>query len=193
MGAAFSNEPIYAVMALLGTLLFIIKMIMMIVGGDANSDLDGGDFEGDIDGPDHVDGSQSFTLVSVQSILAFFMGTGWIGLACREQWAVNPMPAVFVSAGFGFLMMLMSSYMNMKIKSLNFTPVNRIDKKAIGLKGRAYTDIPSKGKGMGQVEITINEKQQIIQAFSHDGAIKAFTNVRVIRVDDSGNLTVEAL
>ena len=187
MGDAFNSEPIYCVMALLGTLLFVIKMVMLLIGGDADSDLDGAD----LDDPAHVDGGESFTLVSVQSILAFFMGTGWIGLACREQWGLDTMTSIFVAAGFGFLMMLLSSFLNMKIRGLNHTPVNRIDEKAIGLKGRAYTDVPAKGKGMGQIEITINGKQQIVQASSQKKEIKAFTNVRVTNVDDSGNLTVE--
>ena len=34
------------------------------------------------------------------------MGTGWIGLACREEWMLDKMPSFFVAVGFGFLMMI---------------------------------------------------------------------------------------
>lgn len=193
MTEAFNNEPIYTIMALLGTLLFLIKMVLMIVGGDTDTDIDA-DVDGlELDDASHVNGAQSFTLVSIQSILAFFMGTGWIGLAARQQWGMDSMTSVFAAAGFGFLMMLMSSYLNMKIKGLNATPMNRIDKRAIGLTGRAYTDIPEKGNGAGQIEITVNGKQQILSASSEQAAIKAFTSVKVTFVDDSGNLTVTAI
>lgn len=189
MSEAFNSEPIYSVMALLGTLLFLLKMIMMIVGGDSDSDLDGAD----LDDPMHVDGAESFTLVSVQSVLAFFMGTGWIGLAAKLQWGMNSMTSLFVAAGFGALMMLLSSFLNMKMRSLNATPRNTIDRRAIGLTGRAYTDIPKAGGGAGQIEITINGKQQILQASSEKAGIKAFTSVKVTDVDDSGNLTVTGI
>lgn len=190
MNEAFNNEPIYTILALLGTTLFLLKTVMLFVGSDdGGSDLDGAD----LDDPSHVDGGESFTLVSVQSILAFFMGTGWIGLACREEWMLDGMTSVFIAAGFGFMMMLLSSYLTMKIKSLNATPNNQIDSSAIGLTGRAYTNIPEKGNGAGQVEITLNGKQQIIQAMSASESIQAFTTVKVVNVDDSGNLTVNAI
>ena len=45
---------------------------------------------------------------------------------------------------------------------------------------------------MGQVEITVAEKQQILQAMnSSEEAIGAFHAVKVTEVDDSGNLIVE--
>ncbi|MEM7645945.1 MAG: hypothetical protein AAF203_03455 [Pseudomonadota bacterium] len=189
MTEAFNNEPIYAVMALIGTTLFVLKTLMLFVGGDTDSDLDGAD----LDDPAHVDGAETFTLVSIQSILAFFMGTGWIGLACREEWKLDSMTSLIYAGLFGVAMMLLSSFLTMKIKGLNAIPENKIDRKAIGLTGRAYTNIPEKGEGTGQVEITINGKQQILQASSGAGSIKAFDTVEVVFVDDSGHLTVEPI
>ncbi len=189
MTEALNNEPVYATLALLGTVLFVIKMLLVLLGGDTDSDLDAAD----LDDPAHVDGSESFTLISIQSVLGFIMGTGWIGLACREEWGLGKMPSFFVAAGFGFLVMLFTSFLNFKMKSLNAAGDNSIDERAIGLTGRAYTDIPVLGKGTGQVEITINGKMQILQASSQESSIKAFTSVQVVDVDDSGNLTVVTL
>lgn len=184
----FNNEPIYAALALLGTTLFVVKMILLLVSGDSEGSTEFDDAS--LDNPSHVDGGETFSLVSVQSILAFFMGSGWVGLACREEFEMEKLPSMAAAVGFGFAMMLLSSYLTMKIKGLNASPVNKIDKSAIGKKGRAYTNIPANGEGMGQVEITINEKQQILQAFSSGEAIKSFANVKVVDVDDSGNITV---
>lgn len=191
MTEAFTNEPVYAWMALLGTFLFIAKMILLLMGGDSDADVDV-DVDVDTD-TTHLDGAESFTLISIQSILAMFMGTGWIGLACREEWGLEKMPSFFVATGFGFLMMLFSSYLTFKVKGLNHTPDNRIDDRAVGLTGRAYTDIPANGSGTGQIELTVNGKMQILQATSQTDSIKAFTSIKVTRVDDSGNLTVVAI
>lgn len=186
MSEAFQNEPVYMMMALLGTALFVGKMVLLLMGGDGDTDLD----HADLDDPAHVDGAESFTLISVQSILGLFMGTGWIGLACRQEWGLEKMPSFFVAVGFGFLMMLLTSFLNLKMKSLNAIPDNDIDERAIGLTGRAYTDIPKSGDGIGQIELTVNGKMQILQASSGADKIKAFTSVKVIKVDNSGNLTV---
>jgi len=94
------------------------------------------------------------------------------------------------STGFGFVMMLFSAFLTFKIKKLNSIPRVNIGE-AIGKTGRAYTNIPAKGEGVGQVEITIGGKQQIMQASSVDEAIKSFDGVSVVSIDDSGNLLVK--
>ena len=189
MGEAFSNEPVYAWMAIIGTGLFLVKMLMMLMGGD--TDMEGQFDHVDLDDPAHVDGGESFTLVSIQSILAFVMGTGWLGLASRLEWDLGKFQSSIVAAGFGFIMMMFTSYIFFKMKSLNEVPNTAIDERAIGLTGRAYTNIPKKGDGSGQVEITVHGKMQVLQAFSKYDSIKAFTSVKVVEVDKSGTLTVE--
>jgi hypothetical protein len=185
MSSLFSSNPVYFVMAIAGTLLFLLKLAFMFIGGGADID---GEFDGDLEGD--VSGGDTFSLVSVQSILAFFMGAGWIGLAATLEWRLGQMQSVLAASFFGFLMMLLSSFLTMKIKSLN--TVQKFDiKKAVGISGRAYTKIPEKGAGIGQVEITLQGKQQIMQAMSTGNAIESFAAVKVVKVDDSGNLIVE--
>ena len=184
MKEIFSQNPVYFVMAIAGTLLFILKMILLVFSGDGDMELDG-----DID-TEHADGGDSFSLVSTQSILAFFMGAGWIGLAAKQEWSLNDMYSVIAAAVFGFLMMLFSSLITFQIKKFNHIP--KIDiKEAIGKTGRAYTNIPAKGEGIGQVEITVRNKQQILRASSKDKAINSFEAIKVHDVDDSGNLIVK--
>lgn len=183
MDSAFNDNPIYTVMALVGTLLYVIKIIMLMVSGDGSMD------SGDLDDSSHVDGGESFSLVSVQSILAFFMGCGWMGLATLREWNLDEVPALAISAAFGFVLMTLSAFLTFKIKSLNSE--SRVDmKQAKGKTGRAYTHIPAKGEGVGQVEITVGGKQQILQAMSTSDKIVAFSAVKVDDVDDSGNLIV---
>jgi len=182
MQQAFSENPIYAAMAIVGTLVYVIKLIMLMFAGDMDT--------ADIDEVGHVDGGAAFSIVSLQSILAFFMGCGWMGLAALREWEMAQLPALGVAAIFGFIMMFLSAFLTFKIKKLNSD--SKVDlKNAVGKTGRSYTKIPAKGNGAGQVEITVNGKQQILQAFSFDEEIGSFQPVKVEQVDDSGHLIVK--
>lgn len=191
MKMVFQLNPVYFVMATVGTGLFVIKMILLLFSGDDASGIDSTD-TGDIsDASGHTDGGEAFTLISIQSILAFFMGTGWIGLAARQEWMWDKWKALGAAAAFGFVMMLFSSWLTMKIKGLNSGGATFNPQDALGKTGRTYTRIPAKGEGMGQVEITVKDKQQILQAMSSsEESIDAFHAVKVVEVDDSGNLVV---
>lgn len=191
MQTVFQLNPVYFVMATVGTGLFIIKMVLLLFAGDDASGIDSSD-TGDLsDAAGHTDGGEAFTLISIQSILAFFMGTGWIGLAARQEWMWDKWKSLGAAAAFGFAMMFFSSWLTMKIKSLNSKGSTYNIKNAVGKTGRSYTRIPAPGEGMGQVEITVSDKQEILQAMSKTEAIDAFQAVRVVEVDDSGNLIIE--
>ena len=182
MEEVFSQNPVYLILAIFGTTLFLLKMLLFLMVGDA----DGADFEADT-----IDtGGAAFSVVSTQSILAFLMGAGWIGLAAQREWGFSDFKSLLAAVFFGFLMMLFSSFLTFKIKKFNsVTKVNLKD--AVGSTGRAYTNVPAKGKGIGQVEVTVGGKQQILQASSADEAIKSFDSVKVVDVDDSGNLIIK--
>lgn len=191
MQTVFQLNPVYFVMATVGTGLFIIKMVLLLFAGDDGSGIDSTD-SGDLsDASGHTDGGEAFTLISIQSILAFFMGTGWIGLAARQEWMWDKWKSLGAAAAFGFVMMFFSSWLTMKIKGLNSQGSTYNIKDAVGKTGRSYTRIPAPGDGMGQVEITVSDKQEILQAMSKTEAIDAFQAVRVVEVDDSGNLIIE--
>ena len=187
MTEAFQNHPVYFFMAIIATVLFVGQMALMLMGGDT------GEFDSiDLEGASHVTGGESFTLVSVQSILAFLMGTGWVGLAANMEWKWGQWGSLGIAVLFGSLMACLSAFLSMKMKGLK-TVKKQNPREAVGKSGRAYTDIPAKGEGIGQVEITISEKQQIVQAMGINEKINSFSPVKVVDIDDSGNLIVEKL
>ncbi len=184
MEEIFRQYPVYFIMAVAGTALYVMKLALFLLAGDGDGDFDAVENE-----VTDVAGS-TFSLISIQSILAFFMGTGWVGLACLDEFGYSSGKTLIIASVFGFLMMLLSSFLTFKIKGLNHTP--KLDyKKAIGVKGRAYTNVPEKGEGVGQVEVTFGGKMQILQAVSVDGLIKSFTPIEVVEIDDSGNAQVK--
>lgn len=183
-----NEEPVFFIMAIAGSCLFVVKLVLLLTLGDGDGELDVD--ASAVDSSGHIDGSASFSLVSIQSILAFFMGTGWAGLAARREWGFGTLSSFAIAAIFGFAMMALSSFLTMKIKGLN-RDVKFDMKSVVGTTGIAYSIIPPKGQGIGQAEIAVNGKKQIMQAISVGAEIKSFTPIRVVDVDDSENLLVE--
>src|SRR4051794_36534401 len=88
------NAAWYTVPALIGSVFFAFRIVMLLVGAGAHDigiDLHG-DVHADAGGDLHADGSHgdsshAFQVLSLQSIAAFFMGFGWAGLAAyRNGW-----------------------------------------------------------------------------------------------------------
>ncbi len=177
-----ADVVVYLVLAGIGSLLFLIRLGLAFFGGpdsDFDTDLESG-----------VDTDVSFSLFSLLSILAFFMGAGWMGLACRLDWSMGSMAAALCSAGFGVVMMLSASGLAYLTRRLN-RQVDYDIQTAVGRTAQVYLPIPEKGRGTGQVRVSISGRSKIVTARSSGVAIAAFTDVRVLAVDDAEVLTVE--
>ena len=98
MEEIFSKYPAYCLMATLGTSLFILKLVLFIFTGDG----------------EEIDSTETFSFLSIQSILAFFRGAGWAGLASKIEWELSSMLSIVASVVFGFLMMLLSRFLSFK-------------------------------------------------------------------------------
>ncbi|ANM31436.1 hypothetical protein ABI59_20450 [Acidobacteria bacterium Mor1] len=172
----------YFLMAIVGTGLFLLRLVFAGFGADG----DVGD--GDVD----FDSDASFTFFSVLSLLAFFMGTGWMGLACRLDWDLGRAPSAAISLGTGVLMMSFASGLMYLTRRLNL----RVDydlQTAVGRTARVYLTIPQQGKGDGQVEVSVSGRKKVLPASSTGPKIPAFDAVKVVEVRDDGVLLVEPL
>lgn len=184
----FSDKTIYFSMAAIGTVLFGIRLLLMLVFGLD----DGGDFEVDVD----VDGGGieahggDFSLFSSISILSFMMGAGWLGLTARIEWGVAPVPTAIYAALFGFALMLFSSFMVWQMRKLSSAGGYDV-KTCVGKIGRVYLTIPAKGQGRGQVQITVSGGQRVMDAVSTGDEIESFVAVRVVDVQETETLIVE--
>ena len=181
--AKFGTDVVtYAAMALIGTLLFLIRLVAGLFGGDA------GDFDTDFDAATDA----SFTLFSLLSIMAFVMGTGWMGLACRIDFEMGRAPSFFLAAGFGIVMMGLASGLMHLTRKLN-RHIEIDPSTAVGATARVYMQLPAKGEGKGQVQVSISGRLKTVDAISSGEAIEAFADVRVTEARDDGILVVERL
>lgn len=131
-----------------------------------------------------------FSLFSMVSVLSFMMGAGWLGLACRLEWGVGPVLSALYAALFGFGLMTMSSFALFQMRKLN-EPGGYDVRTCLGKIGRVYLKIPAKGKGRGQVQITVDGRQKVLEAISTSEEIESFASVKILEIQGDETLVVE--
>jgi len=178
--------PWFTAPALLGTGFLLIQLVLGELGGDGAIDLDL-DLDMDLDA-DHP--GAEFGLLSVQSISAFFIGYGWIGLGAYRflDLGFTGAAVIAVCAGVG-VAWLMVYLLRAFLKLQNNTNVSI--HQAVGLVGEVYASIPPAGQGKGEIILVINQSQHNYFAIQeHDELIETHTRVRVLRADTASNLIV---
>ena len=173
-----TDATAYFLIAVAATLLFVIKLGLQLFVGDVDGDIDG-DLDSDLDSD--IDSTGSFQLLSLLSVLAFLMGAGWMGLACRTSWEMSAALSGVAAFAFGFSLMVLASGLMFGVKKM--THVAKANpSSAIGTVAKVYLTIPPKGKGRGQIEVTVSGRRRVLPAVSQGGEIAAFTSVRVLDV-----------
>lgn len=192
-------EWIFLISAIVGSCLFLVRMVLMVMGAD-HGDIDAGDIDigdvhgdvhvevdGDVPGGDlhdavHGDADADVKLLSFQGITAFFMMFGLVGLGCLRGGFLGSIFSVGVAcvAGLatawvmGFLFKLMCRMQSSGTLDLY---------SAFGEEGTVYLTIPPDGNG--KVQITVQERLLVLNAVSQD-KIEIKTGERVKVVDLSG-------
>ncbi len=176
--------PWFTAPALLGTGFLLIQLLMGEMGGDGGLDLDL-----DIDTSSDHPGAE-FGILSIQSISAFFMGYGWIGVGAYRFLDVGFTGAAVIGIGAGFgVAWLMVWLLKTFLKLQNDTNVSI--NQAVGLVGDVYVQVPPSGEGRGEIILVINQSQHNYFA-TQEGSetIESHTRVRVVRADAGSNTIV---
>ncbi len=171
----------YAAFALIGTVLFVIRVGMMLIGGMDT------DFATDL--ADHGSG---FSVVSLMSITAFFIGAGWSGLAAQLEWGLGSGVTAIVAGLCGVALMFASAGVMFGAKKLGREVTYELQS-AVGKTASVYITIPASGGGKGQVRIVVSGRSMVIDAVSTGPKLEAFSEVRVTAARDDKTLVVEAL
>ena len=180
-----SEKEIWLAIAGSSTLFFVLKLIIGFFGiGSDDFDLDHSSHE--------FESVESFKFLSLQGILAFLMGCGWMGLALRYEYELPFLPSVIGATVLGLILMLVSSFALLQVSKLNYKP-NTDSQVTIGSKGKAYISIPQKGSGNGKIQVTIGERLKVIDAFSEDGFIPSGANIFVSKVSNDGLVWVKPI
>ncbi len=197
-GLLSSNALLFTVPALIGTLVFVLKLGLMLIGGDGGDgdvDIDV-DVDADLDiGADASealesgDSTAAFTYISIQGVAALIMGFGWGGLIgmFTLEWSV--LPSVAAGLGFGFFLMWLLSMLFRAIFSLQGSGNIHI-RDTLGCEGSVYVNVPGAGQGMGRVRLIISERARIYRASTEGETLPTNTRVKVAKANRDNTVTV---
>ena len=154
------------------TAFFVVKLLIFSLFGmdDGSGDLVGTDVDTD------------FNFISLQSIIAFLMGFGWLGYAAI-QWGFGGKVSILFAVLGGLILMALSAYLMFVMKKLNSTP--KYDLKILTDKtGTSYTKFEP--KSTGKIQIEFNGKLETFDAWNDtDENIESFKQIKVTRVEEN--------
>lgn len=174
----------FTVPAIVGTLFFCVRLVLLLVAGDGGLDLDIDDLDGDP--------TEAFKILSIQSVTAFMMGFGWGGIAGLRAFGWEWVHSLLLGVAFGAFMVWLLVLLLKGVYDLQSSGNVRLES-AVGSEGTVYANVPENGSGRGQVQIVVNGRQRIYNAVSESEAIPTRSRVRVMRVNEDRTLTVGPL
>ncbi len=181
-----SLEQTYWVIALLGSVIFIVIFVLTFVGGgDADMEADISEIDGD-------DGGVGFQFFTFKNIIAFFTIFGWTGIVCVDN-QLSITVTIVISTIAGLLMMVLTTLLFYWMGKMSESGTLRI-KNAIGVIGEVYLPIGAKRSEIGKIQIKVQGSLRELEAISDsDEELKTNTIIKVIEVVSDELLLVEKL
>lgn len=176
----------FAVPALLGSGVFLIRIVLLLAGMHHDGGLEA---HADPIDAHHPDSTAVAKVLSVQTVSAFIMGFGWGGLGALRGMAWDMASSVFVGVAAGVAMVWLLVRLLGAVRSLQSTGNVPIDA-ALGGTGEVYVSVPGAGAGQGQVRVVVHGTARIYNAISQGEALATGAPVRVVRVNGDNTLTV---
>ncbi|MFG0274903.1 MAG: hypothetical protein ACF8QF_07595, partial [Phycisphaerales bacterium] len=176
----------FSVPAIVGTAYFLFSLLAGQLGADLDVDADIGDA-----GHGHSPGAE-FRTLSLQTLSAFFMGSGWMGLGALRllDFGYTGAAIVAIVSGVGVAWLLTTTMRSlMKLQSSGNIAIDA----AQGCAGSVYIAVPPAGEGSGRVTVVLEGRQREFDAVQRGGeAIASRTPVKVVGVDaETNTITVE--
>jgi len=192
-------EKIFVASAILGGGLVLIRLVLMLIGGDTDADAGDVDMDLDMDVDADMDvgdadlgdvdhgALSSFHVLSLQGISGFLLLFGLVGLAVNRIEGARAIYAVAAGAVAGIAMMWILGFLMASLKRLQSSGTLDL-RAAVGVEGKVYLSIPP--KGIGKVEIPLQGGMHIFDARSNGKqTIPSGESVKVISVA-AGNIMV---
>lgn len=174
----------YWFLALFGSLVFFIQLVMTVFGfGGEDMDANG---DGDISFGEHADsGFAEFRFFSLRAVFAFITFFGWGGVL----WGKAGWGGFFGALACGFFMMFATaSLIFMMLKLQHSGNIYKSD--YIGCSGTVYLSIPSGRTNSGKVTVSVNGSRREITAVA-DEELPTGTAVKVESIIDGKRYLVK--
>lgn len=179
-GSLGTSLRVFYGVAIAASTLLVLQLVTMLIGLDHDA--------GDLDA-DHDSG---LGIVSIRSVTAFFTGFGWGGVVAVKQGFGLPV-AIAVALLTGGALMAVVVAMLRGFASLRYS--GTLDyQNAIGHVGNVYVAVPGAMGGPGQIEVTVQGRTTMVQAFTRAAEkLPPRARVRVVEVLDPHTVVVEPL
>lgn len=191
----------FAVPALVGTLFFVLRLVLMLIGVGVDHDTGDGGLLGaghDADAPvgyphdHHGDPATLFKFITVQSALLFAMGFGWTAYGFLRGTSAGFGPSALLGVVGGVGMVALFTKLLHATRRLEQSGTFDIAG-TVGAEGQVYVTVPEPGRGRGQVRVVVGQRERILNAVSASGELRPSSRVRVLRISDDRSLVVEAM
>jgi hypothetical protein len=166
------------VSALIGTTLFLLRVLTTFWGGMFEAD-DAHNFDA-IDDHHLV---PPFKFITLHSLSGFLMMFGFSGLACITQLDLSRPQAVGWAFLMGLIVMALTSVIVRGFLRLQAQGAVFSIEKTIGLVGTVYQTIPERGQGKIQVIVGGITRELLAQSHYQE-CIDSFSTVKIVRVID---------
>ncbi|MCL6293676.1 hypothetical protein [Jejuia spongiicola] len=176
---------IYWGIALLGSLIFLITMILSFVGGDAD---DIGDVDSDIEGDTGI----GFQFITFKNLVGFFTLFGWSGIACIDAGFSKPL-TIIISIVCGLIMMVIMGAMFYYMNKLNHSGTLNF-KNAVNAVGEVYLTVGANRSSIGKAHVRIQGALRELEALTDaDIDLESGSVIKVKNVTENGILIIEKL
>ncbi len=176
-------HQVFWFIAIIFSVLFLIQLILLLIGFEADTD---------IDHPgDGIQIEHEFSALSLRSIIAFFTFFGWTGVLALNN-SLGIWVTVILSLMTGLAAMFIVAYMMYKFSQLEQSGTLNLYN-ALDQNGEVYLSIPGFEKGQGKVHLKVDGRIRELDAITQGETIKTGAAIRVTGILDGNVLKVESL
>lgn len=188
-------EGVFWFCALAGTVFFLARTAMLVLGGFGADDLSDApetavDAATDAGHSHQLEGVEtSFKLVTLNTLTGFFMMFGWGALAAYRQFHFTATSSFVIGIAVGVAAMFATAYLFRAMLKLHDPGQSLRLEQLVGLSAQTYARIPAGGRG--QVQVVVNQARHMLDAVADPGVeIDSFKDVRITAVRDDRTVVV---
>ncbi|OIQ29942.1 MAG: hypothetical protein BM564_03995 [Bacteroidetes bacterium MedPE-SWsnd-G2] len=179
-------QKFYWLIAVTGSLLFLITTVLTFIGGDVSDDFESVDAEID------ADSGIGFQFITFKNLVGFFTIFGWSGIACIDE-GLSKLLTLFISFACGIAMMTIMASMFYYMKKLAHSGTLNYNN-AVNAIGEVYLTVGGNRSKIGKVSVKIQGSLRELEALTDANTdLPTQTVIKVVAVTDNGILIVEPL
>lgn len=164
--------------------ILLIQLLLAVVGLDGHHDADLSS---------HGEHDSGIGLITVRTVTAFFVGFGWTGVIMLNN-GYSVVAAIVAGTAAGIAFLLATWFLIHNLLRLQSSGGNVDYNNALGTVGTVYTTIPAAEAGGGQLELMIQGRLMMAEAYTKaTWNLKPNSKAKVIALIGRSTLLVEPL